>query len=661
MNPRGQSRSSSECGEQIAHFDQPTAPDWAWLFAQDPHALAQLVHAGTSLLWVERFMRGLDQRLDGALELPEPVRQAATPSWLPSDVVPIVAAQAGGAGILGTMRIRASDQALGSVFTHARATEGSDSELLRASIAGSEVASNTLAELLPDAPRPVIDIDVDHDGSGDSVALAAGIASILHLFGKTWPGDMIATGGIDIARGWFTPVAASTLASKAAAARRWGYRRIALVEGCDETDGMDEIDGLVIERIPADPAGLAVAIASMQGIDLDDQNVAHALTIFDLRVGRAGPHMLDRVLETTEPFMGRNSPLVRHVALDMRSRAYLHAGHVNEAHEALQEADALRGQGDLPDGRLRDVLRYQQPAHRSIVYLDLGEWSDQVPAHAAVDALIADLDSAWPTKHERLMRLFLANTRARRYEYLGRLHSDAGRFDAAWSDLMHAREAWDELLEQFARDELKLPDTSRARMENQLVDVAFSRIASCGELPDAWRGVIEDQHSRRSPVVGGSGDAVLEFTMPSGDSCLIGGCGFDAIARLKTHRVLGTPGLPEDLEVIRDATSCTAHADVMYPWFHWLELAALTAREESLDIPVPGGGGDITGFQRAWNFVLGNPGGIRRIIAMRSAVILETLGRPMPFPEPPDGDTPLRSLFDELAADLDSIVHRVPY
>ena len=73
------------------------------------------------------------------------------------------------------------------------------------------------------------------------------------------------------------------------------------------------------------------------------------------------------------------------------------------------------------------------------------------------------------------MRIFLANTRARRHEYLGRLQGDVSRFERAWDDLTRDRDDWTELLDVFAREELRRLDTSRVRIENQLTDVAFSR------------------------------------------------------------------------------------------------------------------------------------------------------------------------------------------
>ena len=495
-------------------------------------------------------------------------------------------------------------------------------------------------------------------GTASRSSLRSGRYSISS--GVEWPDDVVASGGVDVCRGVFVPVAADTLASKAAAARIWGFRRIILVEEASGGGGVREIGGLQVEWVPSDPAALAVAIARLDGVDLDEENVARALTIFDLRVGRAGAHMLDRVLETTGPFIEGSSPLVCHVALDMRSRAFLHAGRTSEAHSALEAADALRGQGDLPDGRLRDVLRYQQPAHRSIVHLDLGEWSDDHPVHRRVDELIAELDEGWPTKHERLMRLFLANTRARRNEYLGRLHGDVSRFERSWEDLHHFHDDWDDLLERFARRELRLPDTSRARIENQVIDVAWSRAACCGELPESWRSSIESSTERVSPIFDDASDAVFEFKLASGSSCCVGGSGFDAVARLKSHLALEMEGVPPELEALREADTCVVHGVPGYPWFQWLELAAMIAQGDDFTLALPGHD-DPDGFERVWRFVLGNPDGIRRIIALRTFAVLGSLDRPVPEPDPPGEGTALRVLFDELASDPSSILRRAPY
>lgn len=659
MTARGDSGSSPQSRSTVGHLDQPTSPDWGWALSRDPFELAELVRSGKARLWLERLVRALDVRLSGALRLPEEGRASADARWLPRDIIPIVGAFPDQSGALGVLKMRSSKESLCSISGRAGEVARGDEPLLAAQ-AGAALACNTMIELLPDVPRPMVELQVGHSAAGDSIALPAAIGALLHLFGLGWPADVIASGGVDVDRGVFVPVAASTIESKAATACAWGFRRIILVEEASAGSDHRQIGALQVERVPNDPAELAVAIARLEGVDLDEEDVARALTVFDLRVGRAGAHMLDRVLETTEPFIEGSSPLVRHVSLDMRSRAYLHAGRTAEAHAALDAADALRGQGDLPDGRLRDVLRYQQPAHRSIVHLDLGEWSDDHPAHRKVDELIADLDSGWSTKHERLMRLFLANTRARRNEYLGRLHGDVSRFERAWEDLHHFHCDWDELLERFARRELRLPDTSRARIENQVIDVAWSRVASCGDLPDPWRSSLESSIEHASPLVEFASDAIFEFKLPSGSSCFVGGSGFDAIARLKKHLALEHDGVPTELEPLRNATSCLVLEVPGFPWFHWLELAAMIARRDGFTLSLPEND-DADSFEHTWRFVLGNPNGIGRIIALRTFAILGSLDRSIPAPDPPEQGTALRDLFDELAKDPGSIIPRAPY
>lgn len=660
MTSKGQPEpSSARIQSAIGHHEQPRTADWGWALAQAPLDLAALVRAKKAHLWLERFVRALDRRLVGAFDLPSSERDSAEPQWLPPHVIPIVGARSDQVGALGAMKIGRSEQTLSASGSDVIVKPVGD-DLESAAQAGVSLVCKAVTELVPDAYRPVIELEVEHIAAGDSVALPAAIGALLNIFGLTWPADMVASGGIDVQRGIFRPVPSETLASKAKAARAWGFTRILLVEDMDDDNDLDEIEGLRVERVPGHPAALAIALAQLQGIDLDEENIAKALTVFDLRVGRAGAHMLGEVIRATAPFIEGTSPLVRHIAFDMRSRALLHVGRTSEAQQALHEADALRGQGDLPDGRLRDVLRYQQPAHRSIIHLDLGEWSDEHPAHRAVDELIAELDSEWPTKHERLMRFFLANTRARRHEYLGRLHGDESRFESAWTDLLHDSKQWSDLLDQFAQQELHLPDTNRERIHNQITDLAWSRVVCSGVLPTSWQVVLESWEAPRVPLVESLNEAVIEYTLTSGETLHIGKSGFDALARLKRHIALGEPGLPPELEELQNAITCRVIGAPSYPWFYWLELGATLAREHGMDLPLPEHGKE-GGFEQAWSFLLNAPMGIAQIIALRSDQLLRGLNRSLPSVQPPDPETPLGRLFNELQSDPSSVIRRAPY
>ena len=490
------------------------------------------------------------------------------------------------------------------------------------------------------------------------MALPAAMAAILHTFGCAWPADLVATGGLSDDLQAFVPVPLESLDAKARAARAWGYKRIALID--DPTDLRTTIEGLEVIRFPREPGALPLAIASLPGVDLNEEHIACALAVFDLRIGRSGPQVHDRVLAVTESMLAMESPIVRHIALDMRSRIQLHAGRTTESRDSLVEADSLRGQGSMPDGRLRDVLRYQQPAHRSVVHIDLGEWDDELPAHRALDELIDEIDGLWSTRHERLMRLFLANTRARRHEYLGRLHSDPSRFDRAWSDLTNDRDNWDDLIDSFAVRELRLPDTSRARMENQLIDVAFSRHQLEGGIPADWAEMISGFSSQQVPVTAGSSSAVLVFEKNGEERLRLGGNGFDILSRFKRHCLLGLPGLPEEVVRALECDRCRACGSLPFPWFHWLELAGIEALRHGDRLPLPVGDAS-GGSSDAWGFVLSDPRGITSVIALRSRRFLQELGLEIPEIAPPPENTAIGRLFRDLASDAATLLRRSPY
>ena len=647
------------------HFDQPVRADWGWALSRDPLELVELLRAGRATIWLEQLLRGLDERLGGRLDLPEPTREAArTGCWLPPDVVPIVGALPDGRGALGIIRLKRSEHALGSPEQPLARRTGRTGDSSVAARDGVTLVTDPMTELLPNAPRPLPELSVGQASTGDSVALPAGVGALLQLFGVPWPADLIVTGGVDLESGRFTAVPAETLPGKLAALKSWGFTRLGLIDAALENHS-EALDGVRVEYLPADPAALPAALAGLQGVELREADVARALALFDLRIGRAGPQLLDQVLETTAVFVEHGSPLVRHLAHDMRSRALLHAGRSDEASEALAHADRLHGQGDLPDGRLRDVLRYQQSAHRSVVHLDLGDWSDDHPAHQAVDTLIDELDGRWDTRHERLMRIFLANTRSRRMEFRGRLDSNATLFDRAWSDLVADRDRWTELLEDYAIGELHLRDTSRARIENQLIDIASSRVACGLALPEDWRSLVEASADHASPVlVDHSSPAVFEFHFKDDSKVLIGGDGFNALARLRRHRALGPAAPPPELEALRGSIRSTLAPEspgfVPHPWFVWFEQAALIARDHGISIPLPDRD-DATGYPIGWDHLVHPGTGIMSILALRSRRVLESLDLELPVERPFAGSGSLALLHRDLASRPDEVWARAPY
>lgn len=607
---------------------------------------------GRSRHWLESILQGLAQRVEGMV-LPPSSRDVA-PRWLPSDHIPLIGAHDEQRGALAILRMKDGSESLSDPDPPAKGEAPSD-----AASAGIRIACTPYAELMPDSPRPEVELDVRHAAAGDSVALPAAMAAVLRLFGCAWPEDLVATGGIDLLTGRFLSVPQSTLTGKARAARAWGYRRIGVID----PDGSlpAEIEGLQVCVLPDDPARLGLALVALAGVEPGEAVLARALTVFDQREGLRGPGALDTILEATEPFIMSGSSIVSHVAHDMRSRALLHAGRSRDAERELHLADELLGKGWHPEGRLRDVLRYQRPAHRAIVTLDLGHWGDDHAVHRQVDALIEDLDALWTTRHERLMRIFLANTRARRHEYLGRLQGDVSRFERAWDDLIRDRDDWTELLDVFAREELRRLDTSRVRIENQLTDVAFSRFQFEGVLPESWislMGGLQTKAFERSTPEASSSSGAFRCRFDDDRVTIVGGDPFDAIAVLK-RELMSTPSerRPET-QALLTADSIVPLRALEYPWFHWFELLARTAREEghALSLPEP-----VSDRELIWDFVFNSSQGIGALIALRSHKLLSDLGVECELPSAPERDTPLFDLYENLRSRPEELFMRVPY
>ena len=95
-----------------------------------------------------------------------------------------------------------------------------------------------------------------------------------------------------------------------------------------------------------------------------------------------------------------------------------------------------------------------------------------------------------------------------------------------------------------------------------------------------------------------------------------------------------------------------------YPWFHWFELLARTARQEghSFSLPADPGERDLI-----WNFVFNDAQGIGTLIALRSHRLLSEFGVDMPKPPMPEPGSPLLSLYEDLESRPEELFMRAPY
>jgi len=197
----------------------------------------------------------------------------------------------------------------------------------------------------------------------------------------------------------------------------------------------------------------------------------------------------------------------RSLAAGLIGRHYLHAGATSAAQSWLDRERGLASLDYLPESPIKEYVLFERHAVRSIAAIDHGELDDEREEHRKVDELIDDLAGRTISRHEEFMRFALLNSRARRLDYLGRLHADPKRLDRAWSDLMALRDRWPAIVD-FATNRLGRGDTTIERIENQCIDLLQARHAlataglSGGAVPAAWLDVARGFSPSSRPVTG---------------------------------------------------------------------------------------------------------------------------------------------------------------
>ena len=480
---------------------------WAEAYGcNEPHeALARYSDALHEQGWIA-IARTFESRLNVEPFVPASLRPGIGPASLaPTAVFLLAATNEDPPGRLGHVSAELAVSGFGSTTVEmpGRSLEGG--HLVADQVARSLM--RVVRFLAPDASVPGFEIVIPRDGVGDSHALACGVTGMLALLGAASRPGVAATGGFDVAQKRFTPVPAATIHSKLEAARRWGIQRLLVVEGQSfagvpgfagqavgehSSDGV-EWSGIEIMEVPSDPASLPVLVADLVAMDPPHAALRQALGLYDFNIARMLETTLDSVFEATAPFIpreidaevcrrtggarsggrtsaeGSSDPILVLMAADIRSRKCLHEGRSEEAAIWLEIARKHRHRGDLPDGVIGDYLQYEQAAHRAIVAVDQGVLEDPQDGprvHAELDELIVDLDQRWRTRHQSMQRVFLRNTRARRLLYLARLTGRQDLRQQAIEDCLSVRPRWTELLEDHGARELKLGNTNLRRQEN---------------------------------------------------------------------------------------------------------------------------------------------------------------------------------------------------
>jgi hypothetical protein len=328
---------------------------------------------------------------------------------------------------------------------------------------------------------------------------------------------------------------------------------------------------------------------------------------------------------------------VQKLALNMLNRAHLHTGDTELADDFGRQADAIPDAPTRPRGALGDALLYEQAASRSIRHLDLGQWEDDDPAHAAVTTLIGHLAPPhWPTDSERFNLFMLLQTAARRHMYLGRLHGDLDRLKVAWHTATTMPAPAVREIVAYATDQRLRRDTTMVRYRNLLIDIAWSA-AWLGGPPPAWMDVIANLLPE--PI----------------DDCLAtpNGEPFNVLAALRWRETTGDP--IDERAMLAAWAPIAPQGPIAYP---------TTCIAEHLIWAAPEAGRDIAN-RLATSYRECTPG-ILEVLRLRShqAVLASASQTPManppPMPSPPTSAA-LQPLFQNLASSADTIRHRCPY
>ena len=526
-------------------------------------------------------------------------------------------------------------------------------------IGSSEVIDavlKTIAPLAPEVPRPLIEHIMPVTGSGDSHALAVGLAATLALLGVDAGVPVAATGCWDHPRQRFKPVPEVTISAKLAAAVRWGIPKVLVVEG---QEIHDPPEGVEIITVPSEPGALPLAVVEHVAESVASVDMAKALGLYDMQVARNTQVSPEAVFKATEKFADEScsDPILRQIAADIRSRTCLHAGRSAEAIEWLHIALALRGESWLPDGLVGDYLMYQQAAHHSVTMIDQGSLEDPPGGpyiHGEVDRLISELSSRWCTRHQSLCLIFLQNTRARRLEYLARLKLDPSILVQAKKDLFAQRDSWVQLLDDYAVGQLQMADTTLRRMHNQIIDCAVTQVSL--EDPSAFGRT--DWRPDTVAIASGLRPVVWAAKMHSLDSADQVGL-YDLVALLKWWWLAG---VPEDIDLngVWDIVDSRWPEDSerLVPWPLPLVIEFLLRLDDG-GLPKS----DILErLERAVYSLHSSPeGSILRVLSIRSEALLASSGGPVvPRPE----SLVCQDLVDlnaEILSHSDTRIAKTPY
>lgn len=595
----------------------------SWFFEQDPRDLAEVAARERCEAWLKPFAGWLAGEA------------SALPPWHGRGV-PIVAVPAqlavereGRLGIVDVELVRGAGNG-GSA----------DQFPVLGQIAGAFA-------ILLDGRSPSLDSAVPDDSDGDSASLSIAVAALQAIFGGTLDPRFGFSGCWDAKSRSLTPPEPSSIPAKLETIRRWGMRTLVVPTGKGSTSPATEG---VLEAPGAIPELFAFLIS--EGIlALPDDRMIDVVVMIDFE--SKGGRSAEAFLPLLERITRCGSVAARSLASGLVGRYHLHRGETEASSPWLDRERELGGLDYLPESPVKEYVLFERHAVRSIAAIDLGELDDEVEDHQAIDRLIAELAGRKISYHEEFMRFALLNSRARRSDYLGRLHADSDRFDQAWSDLMALRGRWPAIVE-FVTGRLGRRDTSIARIENQCIDLLNARHElaqadpSRGPVPANWLVVARGFSRSTTPA-----DGLATFDLLSWlklRAVLDGGVeAADLRTAAETLGVLGEE--PGGANPVPNA--------LYHPDFVSLEWLLRLDREHALPTE------HLAAVLERTIAAMTQRDGIFRILALRSAAVLQVhAGRRDALSLVPEsGIASLRSLRTAIVGDgePEGIMRRCPY
>ncbi len=610
-------------------------PDWDVYFCLN---LAEAAEEGRGpFQWTRNAYAWLHGRLDEARRrgLPSPTDDAE-PVGPPSKLFPVLLSDYSKSG--GAMAF------IELGISGCAAAEGIE-DFLHPPQQAADAAAAFFRRLGADVQHPHISFNPPYEVYGGSGSLSAFIITLVHLLGwKPAPDDICATGMWEDKK--FRPVEPESLEGKTTVARKWGYRKLFVVEG---QRGLDVVEGMEVIEVPSDPefACLKIARHLVSNEETADEGFARVLAIFDQAAVRDEPHDsdLDRIMRMTEPFAVSKYSLAKHIAHDIRSRALLHAGRTDESE--IERRCAEQVEPDLkPDGWLGDYLRWGQTAHRSVMAVDMGQWDENDRDHQRLRRVLDHLhkgaeEEGSGGKRELFAALQLANTDGMRLEFLGRLREDVDLLGKAWRRRTRLMQYWPHIM-QYAQ-KLGLRDTSMHRQHNYCMDVLASYHALTGELPSGWE---PDWGAMKFYPCKTDIEELADGRFP-----------FDVFNWLRWQSITGNKLTEQEVEKALRSTKGKSY----YPYTLIYEAVLRHA-------PVQMHGLRLRAARRLAEADFFDPSKLSRrsiltILSIRARRLLEEFKDVIEAPRPvePEPETALARLAEELLREPDKIAARCPY